>query len=96
MNGAVSVIIPCYNHAKYLSCALDSVLGQSYSDWECVVVNDGSSDHTEEVCREYQKKDKRIKYHYQQNKGLAGARNTGIRQAVGEYILTLDADDYLA
>lgn len=92
----VSVIIPCYKQAKYLPKTLDSVLAQTYNDWECIVVNDGSPDNTEEVAKEYCDKDKRFKYVYQENQGPATARNNGIKSSSGEYILPLDSDDLIS
>lgn len=92
----VSIIVPCFKQAEYLSEALDSVLAQTYRNWECVIVDDGSPDNTGTIANEYCKKDIRIKYIYQENKGLATARNTGIFNSIGEYILPLDADDLIA
>ena len=92
----VSVIVPCYKQAQYLPEALDSVLAQTYSHWECIIINDGSTDNTEEIAQQYCEKDKRIKYIYKENEGLSSARNTGIKNSVGVYILPLDADDKIA
>jgi glycosyltransferase involved in cell wall biosynthesis len=89
----VSIIVPCFNHAKYLEECIQSVKQQSYTDWECIIVDDGSSDDTQTVSRKLE--NERITYIYQENKGLSGARNTGIRKATGDYILPLDADDTL-
>jgi glycosyltransferase involved in cell wall biosynthesis len=89
----VSVIVPCYNQAQYLSEALESVLNQTYNDWECVIINDGSSDNTEEVANEWLIRDHRFKYVKIENGGLSNARNAGISDAEGELILPLDADD---
>ena len=89
----VSIIVPCYNQAEYLAEALDSVFSQSYSDWECIIVNDGSPDNTEEVANEYCEKDSRFKYLKKENGGLSSARNAGIKASFGKYILPLDADD---
>lgn len=91
--GKVSVIVPCYKQAEYLSETLDSVFTQTYQNWECVIVNDGSPDNTEEIAKKYLVKDRRFKYVSQENKGLSSARNTGIAHSEGEYILPLDADD---
>lgn len=91
----VSIIVPCYNQSEYLSEALDSVLSQTYTNWECVIVNDGSSDNTENVALEYCKKDERFKYFYQNNKGVSAARNNGIKESCGYYILPLDGDDII-
>jgi glycosyltransferase involved in cell wall biosynthesis len=91
----VSVIIPCYNHAQFLSEAVDSVVNQTFEDWECLIVNDGSPDNTNEVAHTLIAKypDKRITLLEKENGGLADARNFGIRHSSGEYILPLDADD---
>ena len=89
----VSIIIPCYNHAKFLPDALQSVIEQDYENWECIVVNDGSADNTEEIARQWSNKDTRFKYLYKVNGGLSSARNYGIENSVGDYILTLDSDD---
>ena len=93
--GKVSVIVPCYNQAQYLPETLDSVLAQTYQNWECVIVNDGSPDNTEEIATEYLGKDRRFKYLKQENKGLAAARNAGIQHSSGQYILPLDSDDLI-
>ena len=92
----VSIVIPCYNQGVYLSETLDSVLAQSYENWECIIVNDGSTDNTEIVAKEYCKKDKRFVYVYQNNSGLSKARNTGVANSDGFYILPLDSDDIIA
>ncbi len=86
----VSVIIPAYNQAQYLGEAIQSVLHQRYSDYEIIVVDDGSTDNTREVAARFARQ---IRYIWQENKGLAGARNTGIRAARGELIGLLDSDD---
>jgi hypothetical protein len=88
---SISVIIPCYNHAKFLREAIDSVLAQDVSAHEIIVVDDGSTDNTREVACSYDS----VRYIYQQNKGPAGARNRGIRVSTGEYLVFLDADDRL-
>lgn len=96
VNPNISIIIPCYNQAQYLDECLQSVLEQTYSNWECIIVNDGSPDNTEEVAKEWLKKDSRFKYVYKENGGLSSARNVGIKEAKGEWILPLDADDKIA
>lgn len=96
ISSLVSIIVPCYNQAQYLDEALQSVLNQTYTNWECIIVNDGSPDNTEEVAKKWVAKDKRFKYFYQENGGLSSARNFGITHAIGEYILPLDADDKIA
>ncbi|KAB1155854.1 glycosyltransferase family 2 protein [Flavobacterium luteum] len=89
----VSIIIPCYNHAKFLPDALQSVIEQDCENWECIVVNDGSTDNTEEIACLWSNKDTRFKYFYKDNGGLSSARNFGIAKSKSEYILTLDSDD---
>ncbi|CAD5928847.1 putative glycosyltransferase RT0329 [Planktothrix tepida] len=87
----VSVIIPTYNCDRFLPEAIDSVLMQTYQDYEIIVIDDGSTDETRQVLESYQNK---IRYFYQQNQGSAVARNLGIKQAKGELIAFLDADDF--
>lgn len=94
-NSVVSIIVPCYNQAQYLSESLRSVLDQSYTYWECIIINDGSSDDTEEVALNWTKKDFRFKYLKKENAGVSAARNSGIKLSIGKYILSLDADDLI-
>ncbi|CAK7083273.1 MAG: putative glycosyltransferase EpsJ [Bacteroides rodentium] len=89
----ISVIIPCYNQGRFLSETLDSVLAQTYENWEAIIVNDGSTDNTQEIANRYCAKDQRFKYIYKSNAGLSAARNTGIINSNGIYILPLDSDD---
>ncbi len=91
----VSIIIPAYNYAHYLPFTLDSVKTQSLSDWECLIIDDGSSDNTKQVSEQYTNTDSRFKYYYKNNGGLSSARNYGLQKAIGKYIIFLDADDYL-
>lgn len=91
----ISIIVPCYNQSEYLAEALQSVLDQSFLDWECIIVNDGSPDDTEKIAQEWLSKDNRFKYISKENGGLCDARNVGISKAGGKYILPLDADDKL-
>lgn len=86
----ISVIIPCYNHARYLGEAIQSACAQTYHDVEIIVVDDGSTDHTAQVAAAFGES---VRYIYQANAGLSAARNAGIRASVGEYIALLDADD---
>lgn len=86
----VSVIIPTYNRSEYICESIDSVLAQTYKDYEIIVIDDGSTDNTGEVLKKYGTK---IKYLYQENKGVGAARNLGIRNSNGEYIGLLDDDD---
>jgi glycosyltransferase involved in cell wall biosynthesis len=87
----VSVIIPSYNYADYVSACIQSVLDQTYTDFEVIVVDDGSKDNTAEVVNRFT--DARVRYIYQENKGLPGARNTGIRASQGRLLAFLDSDD---
>ena len=90
----VTVIIPVYNSSRYMSEAINSVLTQTYKDFEIVVVDDGSTDNSKEIVGQFiEKYPEEIRYIYQKNKGIAGARNTGIRNANGEFMALLDADD---
>lgn len=90
----ISVVLPTYNRAKYLPRALDSVLNQTFQDFEIIIIDDGSTDNTKEVAAAYIKgREDKIKYFYQDNKGVASARNTGIRYSVGEFIAFIDSDD---
>ena len=89
----VSVIVPCYNQTEYLPDALESVFNQTYENWECIIVNDGSTDGTKNIALDYQLEDNRIKYLYQRNGKQGKARNFGISKSKGDYIAFLDADD---
>ena len=91
----ISIIVPCYKQAHFLDVSLASVLDQTYQNWECIIVNDGSPDDTEEIALQWCKKDVRFKYVFKENGGLSSARNSGIKTATGTYILPLDADDLL-
>ena len=91
----VSVIIPCYNGTQYLEQAVSSVIRQKYKNLECIIVDDGSTDHTPELCQHLIQQDSRIKYVHQQNGGPASARNRGIKASKGDWIQLLDADDWL-
>lgn len=92
----VSVVVPCFNQAQYLPQCLENLLSQTYKNWECIVVDDGSTDGTSEVAQSYCKQENRIRYYYQTNLGLSGARNAGIAQATGELLYFLDSDDGLS
>src|SRR5690606_38985259 len=85
MNSKISVIIPCYNQAHYLEEALQSVLEQTYTDWECIIVNDGSQDNTENLAKKWIEQDSRFNYFFKENGGLCSARNFGIRNSSGVY-----------
>lgn len=90
-----SIIIPIYNVEPYLRQCLDSVLQQSYAGYEMICINDGSTDNSLSILQEYKERDGRIKIIDQENHGLSAARNAGIKEAIGEYILLLDSDDWL-
>jgi len=89
----ISIIIPVYNVEKYLRVCLDSVINQSYSDYEVIIVDDGSTDSSPSICDQYCSKDSRFQVIHQENMGLASARNTGIRAANGQYLYFIDSDD---
>ena len=89
----ISVIIPCYNQAQYLDECLQSVLSQTFQDWECIIINDGSPDNTEEVALAWTEKDNRFKYIKKENGGVSETRNLGLEIAQGKYIQFLDSDD---
>ena len=93
--GLVSVIIPVYNVEKYLRECIDSVLKQTYENVEVILVDDGSTDTSKKICREYEKKDSRITVVCQENAGASAARNKGLEFASGKYIYFLDSDDWL-
>ena len=93
--GKVSIIIPCYNMEQYLAETLDSVVAQTYNNWECIIVDDASTDNTELIVNNYCNKDNRFRYIKQENKGVSAARNNGIKQTNGELILPLDGDDII-
>lgn len=90
----ISIIIPLYNKATSIKRTIHSVLSQSYTDFELIIINDGSTDNSAEIVNK-QFYDKRIRYIYQDNAGVSSARNRGIKEAIGEWILFLDADDIL-
>ena len=91
----VSIIVPCYNYAHFLGGTLENVMTQRYQNWECIVVDDGSKDNTAEVAGSFVNRDARFRFIRQENRGLSGARNTGIAASRGEYIQLLDSDDLL-
>ena len=95
ISGMVSIIVPVYNVEKYLSKTIRSVKGQSYGNWELILVDDGSRDGSLDICKRAAEKDSRIKVHIKENGGASSARNKGIDLAEGEYILFLDSDDWL-
>ena len=92
----VSIIVPVYNTEKYIRNCLDSIRNQTFTDWECILIDDGSTDKSGEICDEYVKKDWRFDIIHKQNKGVSSARNHGINLAKGEWIMFIDADDAIA
>ena len=91
----ISVVIPAYNAELFLDETLESVLSQTYENWECIIVNDGSTDSTESVAKKWCEKDSRFRLTNKENGGLSSARNWGIKESKAEYIAFLDADDIL-
>lgn len=92
----VSIIIPIHNGEKVLKRCMDSILKQTYTQWEAILVNDGSTDSSEMICKEYVELDSRIQLISKEQEGVSAARNRGINAAVGEYVQFVDCDDYLA
>ena len=92
----ISIIIPVYNVINYLVEAIESVIHQSYTAIEILLIDDGSTDGSENICDEYKKRDDRVKVIHQTNRGLSEARNIGIEHATGEYLFFLDSDDYIS
>lgn len=96
MNSLVSIIVPCYNQEEFINDALQSVYDQTYQHWECIVMDDGSTDNSKELILSWVEKDARFSYHYKENGGIVETRNTAIKRANGEFILPLDGDDKIA
>ena len=95
MNDLISVIVPIYKVEKYLQKCVDSILAQTYSNLEIILVDDGSPDRCGELCDEYAEKDGRIRVIHKKNGGLSDARNAGIDVAAGKYLAFVDSDDYI-
>ena len=91
----ISIIVPIYNVEKYLRQCLESISEQTYKNFECLLINDGSPDNSTEICREYVEKDARFRYFEKENGGLASARNLGIKYSKGKYITFIDSDDWV-
>ena len=89
-----SIIIPTYNREQLLADTINSIIAQTFGDWECIVVDDGSTDNSKQLVQSMQQKDERIKYVYQQNAERSAARNNGVSHSTGEYICFLDSDDH--
>lgn len=92
----VSIIIPCYNQGKYIKETLTCVKKQTFTDWECIVMDDGSTDNSELVVKNFIESEPRVKYFYQKNAGVCVARNNAVKHAVGDYILFVDSDDLIS
>lgn len=95
MKPQISIIVPIYKAEAYIRRCLDSIVAQSFTDWEAILVDDGSPDRSGEICDEYARRDSRIRVIHQENKGVAGARQTGIDNAIGEYSIHCDPDDWV-
>ncbi|MDC0459760.1 glycosyltransferase [Crocinitomicaceae bacterium] len=93
MNPFYSVVLPTFNRSDFITGAINSLLNQTFDDWELIIVDDGSTDNTKEVVEQYSKKDPRIKYVYQKNSERSAARNNGIDKAKGNFVCFLDSDD---
>ena len=89
-----SIVLPTYNRADFIERAINSVLNQTFVDWELIIVDDGSTDDTKAIVDKYTQLDQRIKYYYQKNQERCIARNNGIDKASGDFICFLDSDDY--
>lgn len=89
----ISVIIPCYNQSSFLNDTCNSIIKQTYKNWECLIIDDGSTDNCKKVSQKICDKDDRFKYIYKENGGLSSARNLGLDNAKGDYIQFLDSDD---
>lgn len=94
-NPTLSIVVPCYNAEKYIGRCIESILNQSFEDFELIVVNDGSHDNSESIIKNFADQDCRIKYLSQENGGASNARNHGIEIAKGDWITFVDADDYI-
>lgn len=91
----ISIIVPIYNVENYLRQCLDSIVSQTYQNFECLLINDGSPDNSEDICREYVAKDARFRYFEKENGGVSSARNLGIKCSRGAYITFIDSDDWV-
>ncbi len=96
MNNLVSVIVPVYNRENYLRRCIDSILAQTYTNFELLLIDDGSTDNSGKICDEYAERDNRVKVFHKENGGVSSARNVGLDNAKGEYIIFVDSDDWVA
>ena len=95
MNPQISIIVPVYNSENYLRRCVNSILTQTFTDFELILINDGSTDESGEICNFYQTKDSRVRVYHKNNAGVSSARNVGLRYARGEWITFVDSDDWL-
>lgn len=95
MKCLISIIVPIYNIEKFLPCCIDSILAQTFTEWELILVDDGSKDTCGSICDEYATKDGRIRVIHKPNGGLTSARNAGLAMASGEWVMHLDGDDWI-
>lgn len=91
----ISIIVPVYNAESFLKRCIDSIMAQTFNDYELILINDGSTDRSEDICLQFAHKDSRIKYFRQPNQGVSMARNNGVEVSCGKYIAFIDADDYV-
>ena len=91
----ISVIVPVYKAEAYLRRCVDSILAQTFQDFEVLLIDDGSPDRSGEICDEYARKDRRVRVFHKENGGVSSARNVGIEKALGTWIMFVDADDWL-
>ena len=92
----ISIITPVYQAEKFLKKCVDSILVQSFSDWELLLIDDGSTDKSGEICQAYAQADPRVRYHKKNNGGVSSARNLGVKLAKGKYLTFVDSDDFAA
>ena len=95
MDPKISIIVPVYKVEKYLRRCLDSIVNQTFTDWECILVDDGSPDDSGKICDEYAEKDRRFKIIHQENQGVSAARQKGLDNCIGEYVIHTDPDDWV-
>lgn len=91
----ISIIIPVYNSATYLNQCIESIINQTYTDWECIIINDGSTDDSANICDIWSQTDSRIHVIHQSNQGVSASRNRGLKKSKGEYIVFVDSDDWV-
>ncbi|MGL5933455.1 MAG: glycosyltransferase family 2 protein [Cetobacterium sp.] len=91
----ISIVVPVYNVEKYLEQCLDSILAQTFENFEVILVNDGSTDSSGEICDRYTELDKRVKVYHKKNEGVSSARNMGVEKSKGKYLIFIDSDDYI-